>query len=100
MSWVNTQPLLLQGHVRQAIANGENAMDYSLFSDNVFPYHLCVTHKHEPPLGGELDDRLHLENVATNSCRTSIKWTYGDVIILYHVMDVKYNENSYSLFLF
>jgi hypothetical protein len=30
--------------------------------------------------------RLEAENKATNSIWTSIEWTYGDVIILFHVM--------------
>jgi hypothetical protein len=57
MSCVHTQLLLLQEHVKQAVGNSESTIYFALFSNSVFPYHLCVTHKHEPPLGGELDVR-------------------------------------------
>jgi hypothetical protein len=77
MCWVNTQLLLLQKHVTHAIANGQNATYFVLFSDSISPSHLYVTHKHEPPLGGVLDESLHLENVPTNSCRTSTSHTLG-----------------------
>jgi hypothetical protein len=52
MSWLNHQLLLLQEDVTAALARGEAAVYFSLFSDSIFPYHLCITHKHEPPLGG------------------------------------------------
>jgi hypothetical protein len=81
MSWVNTQLLILQEKATQAVVNGENAMYYALHSISMFPYHLCNMHKHKPPLGGEVDEMLHLENAATNSYMTSIKWTYSDIII-------------------
>jgi hypothetical protein len=52
MSWLNHQLLLLQENVTVALACGKAAVYFSLFSDRIFPYHLCITHKHEPPLGG------------------------------------------------
>jgi hypothetical protein len=52
MSWLNHQLLLLQEEVTAALACGEATAHFSLFSDSIFPYHLCITHKHEPPLGG------------------------------------------------
>jgi len=90
MSWLNHQLLLLQEEVTAALARGEAAVYFSLFSDSIFPYRLCITHKHEPPLGGELHERLEAENMATNSVRTSIEWTYGDIIVLFHVLHETY----------
>ena len=52
MSWLNHQLLLLQEEVTQALARGEDAAYFALFSDSIFPYLLCITHRHEPPLGG------------------------------------------------
>ncbi len=68
---------------------------FSLFSDSIFPYHQCITHRHEPPLHGELPDRLEEENKATNSVRTSIEWTYGDIIVLFRVLESKYQKKYY-----
>ncbi len=62
MSWVNTQLLLLQDEITAALARGEDAVYFALFSDSIFPYHLCITHRHEPPLGGVLHQRLEAEN--------------------------------------
>ena len=95
MSWVNTQLLLLQDNVTQALARGEDAAYFALFSDSIFPYLLCITHRHEPPLGGVLHQRLEAENLATNSVRTSIEWTYGDVVVLFHVLHSKYNKKYF-----
>jgi hypothetical protein len=95
MSWLNHQLLLLQEDVTEALANGEAAVYFSLFSDSIFPYHLCITHKHEPPLGGILHERLVAENKATNSIRTSIEWTYGDVIVLFHVLHETYQKKYF-----
>jgi len=94
MIWVNTQILLLQVHVMQESANGENAM-FVCCSLIVFFLTICVLYISMSlpwcPLGGVLDECFHLENVATNSCKTSITWVYGDSIILFRVMDAKYN---------
>jgi hypothetical protein len=43
MSWLNTQLLLLQEEVTAALARGEDAVYFALFSDSIFPYHLCIT---------------------------------------------------------
>ena len=51
MSWLNHQLLLLQDDVTQALARGEDAAYFALFSDSIFPYLLCITHRQEPPLG-------------------------------------------------
>ncbi len=72
MSWLNSQLMLIQEHVTQARARGEEVLYFSHFSDSIFPYHQCITHRHEPPLHGELPARLEEENKATNSIRTSI----------------------------
>jgi hypothetical protein len=85
MAWLNHQLLLLQENVTAALACGKAAVYFSLFSDSIFPYHLCITHKHKPLLGGVLHERLEAENMATNCVRTSIKWMYGDIIILCQV---------------
>jgi hypothetical protein len=49
----------------------------------------------EPPLGGELHEMLEAENMATNSVRTSIQWTYGDIIVLFHVMHETYSKKYF-----
>jgi hypothetical protein len=43
MSWVNTQLLMLQEEVTAALARGEDVVYFALFSDSIFPYHLCIT---------------------------------------------------------
>jgi len=50
MSWVDTQLLLLQGHVYQAIANCEAIWN--------IVFHLCITHKYESPLCSLLDGKF------------------------------------------
>jgi hypothetical protein len=65
MSWLNHQ--LLQEDVAAALAQGEADVYFSMFSDRIFPYHLCITHKHEPPLFRVSHKRLEAENKATNS---------------------------------
>ncbi len=77
------------------LARGEEAVYFALFSDSIFPYHLCITHRHEPPLGGVLHERLEAENLTMNSVRTSIEWTYGDVVILFHVLHEKYQKKYF-----
>jgi hypothetical protein len=78
-----------------ALTRSKAAVYLSLCSDSFFPYHLCITHKHEPPLGGVLHEKLEAENTATNSVRTSIKWTHGDIIILFHVMHETYHKKCF-----
>jgi hypothetical protein len=81
--------------VSVALARGEAVVYFILFSDSIFPCHLCITHKHEPPLGGVLHERLEAENMATNSVHMSIKWTYGDIIVLFHVMHEIYQKKYF-----
>ncbi len=69
MSLLNHQLLLLQEEVTQALAQGEDAVYFVLFSDSIFSYHLYIIHIHESPLGGVLHLRLEAENLATNSVR-------------------------------
>ena len=68
---------------------------FSLFSDIIFQCHLCITHKDEPPLFGVLHERLEAENKVTNSIQTSIEWTYGDVIVLFHVLHETYQKKYF-----
>jgi hypothetical protein len=49
-------------------------------------------HAHEAPLGGVLAQRLELENLAMNSLRTSVEWPYGDVIVLFQIMQNKHQK--------
>ncbi len=80
----------------EARARGEEVMYYALFSDSIFPYHhACITHRHEPPLLGVLPESLKMENFATNSIRVSIEWTYGDVIVLFHVLHLRYQKKYF-----
>jgi hypothetical protein len=51
----------------QALAQGEDAVYFVLFSDSIFPYHLCITQRHEPPLNGVLHESLEAENNTMNS---------------------------------
>ena len=95
MSWLNHQLFLLQEDVTGALAHREAAVYFSLFSDSIFPYHLCITHRHEPPLNGVLHERLEAETMATNSVHMSIKWTYGDIIVLFHVMHETYQKKYF-----
>jgi hypothetical protein len=95
MSFLNTQLMLMQEHITEARARGEEVMYYALFSDSIFSYHACITHCHEPPLHGVLPERLAMENFATNSIRVSIEWTYGDVIILFHVLHSRYQKKYF-----
>jgi hypothetical protein len=57
---------------------------------------MCITHAHEAPLGGRLTDHAYAEKRAMNSLRTSVEWLYGDVVVLFHVMQNKY-EKKYFL---
>jgi hypothetical protein len=83
--------LLLKKEVTEELAQGGDAVYFALFSDSIIPYHLCITHRHKPPLNGELHQRLEAENLTTNSAQTSIEWTYGDAIVLFHVLHLKYD---------
>jgi hypothetical protein len=65
---------------------------FSLFGDRIFPYLMCITHAHEAPLGGVLPQWLVAENLAMNSLRTSVEWPYGDIIVLFHIMQHKHNK--------
>ncbi len=85
----------ITGYLYGPISGYENditAMYYALFSDSIFPYHACITHHHRPPLHGVLPERLKMENFATNSICVSIGWTYGDVIVLFHVLHSHYQK--------
>ncbi len=65
-----------------------------LFFPTVFSIIINV-YRHEPPLHGELPDHLEEENKATNSVRTSIEWAYGDIIVLFRVLESKYQKKYY-----
>jgi len=53
---------------------------------------MCITHAHEVPLGGQLTDCMYAEKKAMSSLWSSIKWPFGDVIVLFHVMQSKYEK--------
>jgi len=57
---------------------------------------MCITHAHEAPLGGRLTDGAYAEKQAMNSLQMSVEWPYGDVVVLFHVMQSKY-EKKYFL---
>jgi hypothetical protein len=76
MSWLNHQLLLLQKDVTAELAHSEAAVYFTLFFGSIFPYHLYITHKHKPLLGGVLYERLEAKNMATNIVGTSIKYIY------------------------
>jgi hypothetical protein len=97
ISWVNIQLLLLQDEVTQALAQGEDAVYFALFTHSIFPYHLCITYCHQPSLGGVLPERLKSQNLTMDSVRTSIEWTYGDIIVLFHVFYSKYDKEYFLL---
>jgi hypothetical protein len=75
-----------------ARANGELVLYFSLFGDGIFPYLQCITHRHQPPLRGQLGDRQNAENNAMNSIRTSAEWPYETVTTLFHIMRSKHNK--------
>jgi hypothetical protein len=54
LSWLNEHLVALQPEITAAWANGDNLLYFSLYGDKIFPYLQCITHAHEPPLGGEL----------------------------------------------
>jgi hypothetical protein len=54
MSWWNEHLIVIQPEIAERRANGDNILFFSLFSDRIFPYLMCITHAHEDPLGGVL----------------------------------------------
>jgi len=52
--WLNEHLVAFQLEIAVAQANGENILYFSLYGDKIFPYLPCITHAHEPPLGGQL----------------------------------------------
>jgi hypothetical protein len=95
MSWLNEHLIALQPEIAERRANGENILFFSLFGDRIFPYLMCITHAHEAPLGGVLPQWLVAENLAMNSLRTSVEWPYGDIIVLFHIMQHKHNKKYF-----
>ncbi len=55
----------------QALAQGEDAVYFALFSDSIFPFHLCITHRHEP---SSVAQEVGSKKPATDSVQTSIEW--------------------------
>jgi hypothetical protein len=86
LSWLNEHLVALQPEVAAAWANRENIHYFSLYGDKIFPYLQCITHAHEPPLGGQL---LVL---AMNSLRTSVEWPYRDITLLFQVIQCKHQN--------
>ncbi len=95
MSWLNDHLMALQPEIAERRAQGENILFFSLFGDRIFPYLMCITHAHEAPLGGVLPQWLVAENLAMNSLRTSVEWPYGDIIVLFHIMQHKHNKKYF-----
>jgi hypothetical protein len=56
----------------------------------------CITHAREPPLGGQLLPQQRLEVLAMNSLRTSVEWPYGDVMVLFQIMQHKHQKKYFS----
>jgi len=54
LSWLNKHLVALQPEITAARVNGNNLLYFSLYGDKIFPYLQCITHAHEPPLGGQL----------------------------------------------
>ncbi len=95
MSWLNEHLIALQPEIVERRAQGDNILFFSLFRDRIFPYLLCIKHAHEAPLGGELPPWLAEENLAMNSPCTSVEWPYGDIIVLFHIMQNKHNKKYF-----
>jgi hypothetical protein len=95
MSWMNEHLMALQPEVAELRAQGEQIFFFSLFGDRIFPYLQCITHAHEAPLGGVLARRLELENLAMNSLRTSVEWPYGDITVLFQIMQNKHQKKYF-----
>jgi len=96
MSWLNYHMVALQPDITMWRAQGGNVLYYSLYGDKIFPYLMCITHAHEAPLGDQLTDLAYTEKRAMNSLQTSVEWPYGNVVVLLHVMQSKY-EKKYFL---
>jgi hypothetical protein len=84
----------LQPEIAAAWANG---LFFSLYGDKIFPYLQCITHAHEPSLGGQLLPMQRLEVLAMNSLRTSVEWPYGDITVFFTVMQSKHLKKYFSL---
>jgi hypothetical protein len=95
LSWLNEHLVALQPEITAARANGDNLLYFSLYGDKIFPYLQCVTHAHEPPLGGQLQPKQMLEVLAMNSLRTSVEWPYGDVVVLFSIMQHKHQKKYF-----
>ena len=90
LSWLNKHLVALQLEVAAAPANGENILFFSMYGDKIFSCLQCITHTHEPLLGGQLHPRQRLEVPVMNSLRTSVEWPYGDIMLLFQVMQCKH----------
>jgi hypothetical protein len=95
LSWLNEHLMALQLEITVARANGENILYFSLYGDEIFLYLKCITHAHEPPLGGQLLPRQRLEVLAMNSLRTSVEWPYRDITLLFQVMQCKHQKTYF-----
>jgi len=96
MSWLNDHLVALHPDITKRKAQGEDLLYFSLCGEKTFPYLMCITHAHEAPLGGQLTDCAYAEKRAMNSLQTSVEWPYGNVVVLLHVMQSKY-EKKYFL---
>jgi hypothetical protein len=92
---LNEHLVALQPEIAERRAKGENILFFSLFGDKIFPYLVCFTHAHEAPVGGELPPWLSAENLAMNSLQTSVEWPYGDIIVLFHILQNKDNKKYF-----
>jgi len=95
LSWLNEHLVALQPEITAARAEGDNLLYFSLYGDKIFPYLQCITHAHEPPLGGELLPRQRLEVLAMNSLRTSVEWPYRDIAVLFQMMQHKHQKKYF-----
>ncbi len=95
MSWLNEHLVALQLEIAVARANGEQILFFSLYGDKIFPYLQCITHAHEAPIGGQLPQREWLEMMAMNSLRTSVEWPYGDITMLFQIMQSKHHKKYF-----
>lgn len=93
MSAVNAHLIALQPEVTAARANGMNVLYHSLFGDGIFVPQLCITRKHQAPIGGELLPRQLQENIGMTSVRTSVEWPYETVTNLFHILHSKHNKH-------
>jgi hypothetical protein len=96
MSWLNEYLAALQLEIAVARVNGENILYFSLYGDKIFPYLQCITHAHESPLGGQLLPQQRLKVLAMNSLRTSAECPYGDITLLYQVIQSKHTKKYFS----